>query len=143
MLAALGINTFFTGSTAQDLNINPVVSDDPAKFAASLGGIGVDTSNAVQLAALPDKAIPSRNGASIWTVYDQMVGRATQGSTLAHATAEGARTFEQTLRGQETAISGVSIDEEAIQMLTFQKSFQAAARYVGVLSQMFDTLVQL
>jgi flagellar hook-associated protein 1 len=143
VLAALGINTFFTGSTAADLNVNAVVKADPAKFAASQGGLGADTANAVQLAAFPDQAIPSRNGSSISTIYNQMVGQVTQQSSQAKAAAEGAQNFEQALRGQETAISGVSIDEEAIQMITYQKSYQAAARYIGVLSQMIDTLLQM
>jgi len=76
-------------------------------------------------------------------LYNQMVGEATQGSTVTHAAAEGARTFEQTLRGQKLAVSGVSIDEEAIRMIQYQKSFQAAVRYIGVLNELFDTLVKL
>jgi len=143
VLAALGINTLFSGSTAHDLDINPTAREDPGKFAASRGGIGVDTQNAVALAAFPDTPIASQNGASISVLYNQMVGEATQGSTVTHAAAEGARTFEQTLRGQKLAVSGVSIDEEAIRMIQYQKSFQAAARYIGVLNELFDTLVKL
>ena len=142
VLAALGINTFFTGSTAHDLNVNPMVKEDPAKFAASQGGIGVDTQNAVELAAFPDQAIASQNGASISALYDRMVGEATEGSTAAKAVADGARTFEQTLRGQQLAVSGVSIDEEAIQMIAIPEGVpgggpvhQHAQRSVGHLGQ--------
>ena len=143
VLAALGVNTFFTGSTGHDLNIDPAVKEDPGKFAASQGGIGVDTKNAIELAAFPDRPIESQNGASISVLYDRMVGQATQGSTVTHAAAEGSRTFEQTLRGQKLAISGVSIDEEAVRMIAFQKAFQAAARYISVLNDLFDMLVKL
>jgi flagellar hook-associated protein 1 FlgK len=143
VLAAMGINTFFTGSNANDLNVNPVLTADPAKFAASQGGIGMDTANAVQLAAFPDQAIPSQNGASISTIYSEMVDQATQGSSGVQAAADAANAFQQTLQGQEQAVSGVSIDEEAIQMITFQQSFQAAARYITTLSNMLDTLVKM
>ena len=143
LLAALGINTFFTGSSALDLNVNPDVQEDPGKFAASQGGIGVDTKNAVEMVAFPDAPIEFQNGASISVLYDRMVDGATQGSTATHATAEGARVFEQTLRGQKLAISGVSIDEEAIRMIAFQKAFQATARYIGVINELLDILVQL
>ena len=37
-LTALGINTFFTGSTAFDIAVNNDVATDPSKFAASRGG---------------------------------------------------------------------------------------------------------
>src|SRR4029434_3331211 len=37
-LAALGINTFFTGSTASTLAVNSVVAADPTKIAAAVAG---------------------------------------------------------------------------------------------------------
>jgi len=143
VLAALGINTLFTGSTATDLGVNQAIVDDPGKFAASRGGIGADTANAVQLAEFAERPIESRNGDSISTIYDRLVADATQGSTVAQATAEGARTFEETLRGQKLATSGVSIDEEMVNMIAIQKSFQASARYISVINDLLDILVQL
>ena len=56
LLASLGINTFFTGTTALDLGVNSDVASDPSKFAASQGGIGQDTNNAVALAGFYDSA---------------------------------------------------------------------------------------
>lgn len=143
LLAALGINVFFTGSTARDIAVSRLVAEDPAKFAASRGGIGADTDNAIAMSEFLDRPIDSHNGSSISVIYDRMVGETTQGSTVTKAAAEGARVFEQTLRGQKLAISGVSIDEEAIQMIVLQKSFQATARYIGVIIEMLDMLVKL
>ena len=40
LLASLGINTFFTGTTALDMGVNSEVANDPSKFAASQGGMG-------------------------------------------------------------------------------------------------------
>jgi len=143
ILAALGINTLFTGSTAGDLGINEAIASDPAKFAASQGGIGVDTANAVRLAEFPDQPIASHHEESITTVYDRLVAGITQDSMVAHAAADGTRAFQQTLRGQKLATSGVSIDEEAISMINFQKAFQASARYIATLKDMLDMLVSL
>jgi len=143
LLAALGINTFFTGSTARNIGVSRLVAADPAKFAASRGGIGADTDNAIAMSEFLDKPIDSHNGSSISVIYDRLVGETTQGSTVTKAAAEGGRAFEQTLRGQKLAISGVSIDEEAIQMIVLQKSFQATARYIGVINEMLDLLVKL
>lgn len=39
------------------------------------------------------------------------------------------------------SISGVSMDEEGINLLTFQKSYNAAARYMTVLDEAVDTLI--
>jgi flagellar hook-associated protein FlgK len=37
----------------------------------------------------------------------------------------------------------VSIDEEAVRMIAFQKAFQASARYISVLNDLFQLLVEL
>ena len=42
-----------------------------------------------------------------------------------------------------TTISGVSIDEEAINMISLQRIFQATARYIATIQEMLDTLVSL
>lgn len=143
VLAALGINTFFTGSKAGDIDVNTDLTADPAKFAASRDGIGTDTKNAVDLAKFLDRPLESQNGASISVLYDRIVGETTQGATVTHSAAEGARVFEQTLRGEKLAVSGVSVDEEAIHMIAFQKSFQASARFISTLNELFDILVKL
>ena len=143
ILAALGINTFFTGSTARGLGVNQVLKDDPAKFAASRDGIGADTLTAIELEELLDRPVSSQNGASLWMLYDRLVGETTQGSTVTQAVAEGNRVFEQTLRGQKMATSGVSLDEEAIRLIAHQHSFQASARYIGALRDLLDILVAL
>ena len=114
VLAALGLNTFFTGSTADDLGVNSMLQVDPTYFAASSGGIARDTDNAIALAAFIDKPLDSQNGASLSILYDQMIGNVAQQSSQAKAAADGANTYEATLRGQKESISGVNLDEESI-----------------------------
>ncbi|MCH8268797.1 MAG: flagellar hook-associated protein FlgK, partial [Acidobacteria bacterium] len=143
ILAALGLSTFFTGSTASDMGVSQIVRDDPAKFAASRSGIGQDTDIAIQLAGFQDTPIEASNGSSLSVLYDRLTGEVTQGSSVARSVAEGFRVFQQTLQGQLLAISGVSIDEEVIKMITFQRSYQAAARYIAAITELLDLLVNL
>ncbi len=143
ILAALGINTFFTGTTALDIGVSEVVQGDPAKFAASQGGLGIDTDNANDLAAFLDRTLPSKNDSTIGVLYDQMVAEVTQAASATQATAEGAAVFTETLSAQKMAVSGVSLDEEAVNMLTYQRSFQAASRFIQTISELLDVLVSL
>lgn len=142
-LAALGLNTFFSGSTATDIGVNLAVSRDPTLFAASRGGIGLDTNNAVALAGFADINLSTQQNDSISVIYDRIVGGVTQGSSIATSTAEGATTFQQTLQSQREATSGVNLDEEAVNMLAYQQSYQASARYIKTLSDLLDILVNL
>jgi flagellar hook-associated protein 1 len=146
-LAALGLNTFFTGSNARNIAVNSqlVGSGNDAKFAASGGGFGQDanTTNAEQLAAFLDKPLDSAGGSTLPDAYDTLVNSVSQGATVAKSTADGFQSFESTLNGQLQAVSGVSIDDEAIQMLTLQHIYQASAKFIQTASQLLDTLVQL
>lgn len=143
VLAALGLSTFFTGSTASDIGISQIVRDNPAKFAASSGGIGNDSDNAVALAGFLDRPLESESGASISDLYDRLAGDVTQQSSVAKAVAEGFRVFQRTLDGQRLAISGVNIDEETVNLISYQRTYQAAARYIATVNELLEMLVNL
>jgi flagellar hook-associated protein 1 FlgK len=142
-LAALGLNTFFTGTSARDIAVNSIVEQDPALFAASAEGVGIDTLNAQQLAAFLDAPLASKYNQSLSMIYTGIVQATTQGSAIAQASADAASVFENTLRGQKLSISGVSLDEEAINMMAYQRAYQASAKYISVLSELFDVLVSI
>jgi flagellar hook-associated protein 1 len=143
VLAALGLNTFFTGSTAATLGVNAEVKgiNNASKFAASLGGIGNDSGNAERLAAFLEQ--PLDGDASIVDLYNQLLNEVTQGAAVSKSVAEGFRIFEGTLEGQQQSVSGVSIDEEAIKMITLQRIYQASARYIQTVTELLDLLVNL
>jgi flagellar hook-associated protein 1 FlgK len=144
-LAALGLNTFFTGSTAANIGVNGELKgiDNAGKFAASLGGIGEDSANAERLSAFLDQPLDSAGNASLSDLYNQMINEVTEGSSVAKSVAEGFRTFEGTLDGQQQAVSGVSIDEEAVNMMTLQRIYQASAKYIQTISDLLDMLVKI
>ncbi|MDX1961651.1 MAG: flagellar hook-associated protein FlgK [Pirellulales bacterium] len=142
-LAALGINTFFVGNDASSLGINSIISADPSKFAASLGGLGEDTKNAVALAGFLDRPLESQAGTTLSDLYDRMTADLTQNSTIAQSAAEGALVFKENLQGQSLAISGVNLDEEAINMLRYQRVYQASAKFIQTLDELLQLLVTL
>jgi flagellar hook-associated protein 1 FlgK len=143
LLAAIGINTFFTGSSAATLAVNDVVAADGSKFAASNAGIGVNVENGLRLVALHDEGLASLSGSSITGLYDQLINETAQGATVAGSLTDGFKVFEQTLEANAQAVSGVNLDEEAIDMIMLQRTYQASARYISTLSELMDILVSL
>jgi flagellar hook-associated protein 1 FlgK len=119
------------------------VKSDPSKFAASRGGIGKDTLNAVDLADFIDRPLASQNGDSLSVLFDRLSGETTQGAAIANANAESAGVFERSLRGQKLSISGVNLDEEAVKMMSFQRSYQASARYISILNELLELTVNI
>src|SRR5205085_2144073 len=110
-LAALGLNTFFTGTGSQDIGVNADLRRDPGKLAISSGGIGEDTKNGEKLANLLTAPLVTHDGNSLSGIYEQLTSSVATGSQSASAVADGFRSFQQTLESQHLAISGVNIDE--------------------------------
>lgn len=143
VLAALGINTFFTGTKASDIGISATIANDPRLFAASQGGTGTDAKNAIQLAGFLDRPLDTLNGETITELHDRLIANVTENSSAAQSVADGLRSYEGTLKGQQLAISGVSLDEEAVQLMSYQRAYQASARFIAAINQILDTLVQI
>lgn len=143
VLAALGVNTFFSGHNGTDISVSSTLLSDPSKFAASQGGVGEDAHNAEQLATLLSSRLSTQNGQSLAVLYDRLTSNVSQGASVIKSVAEGYRTFQSALDGQHLAISGVSIDEEAVRMIGYQRTFQASAKLISTISELLDLLVNL
>jgi len=143
VLAALGLGTFFTGKDASDIGLSSVVADDPATFAASTEGFGAGTENAVLLAQFKDLPLESAGGDTLTNLYERLTSQTTEAAAAARSVADGFRVFEETLNGQKLGISGVSLDEEAVNMIIFQRAFQASAKFIATVSELLETLVEL
>jgi flagellar hook-associated protein 1 FlgK len=142
-LAALGLATFFTGTSARNLGINQAQVDDPSRFAASRDGIGSSTGNALELAGFLDRSLETAGGQSLAILHGRLVGEVTQASSAAGSAFDGLQSFEQTLLNQHLAISGVNLDEEAVRLITYQRAYQAAARFASVVNELMELLVNL
>lgn len=146
-LAALGLNTFFVGSTARDIAVNSELMGlgNEARFAASGGGLGRETDgdNALALSKFLDQSLNSAGGLTVPDVYDRLVNSISQGATVAGSIAEGFRVFEDTLDGQLQAVAGVSLDDEAINLITLQRIYQASAKFIQTAAELLDVLINL
>ncbi|MDX1563793.1 MAG: flagellar hook-associated protein FlgK [Phycisphaeraceae bacterium] len=141
VLTALGINTFFTGAHAGDIDVNQVLQDNPALFAAAQDFVTGDNRNALALSSLIDQPLEALGGQSLrgqWQnhVQDFATRTAQSGSDVAAKSivAEG-------LEAQRQSVSGVNVDEEAINLLAFQRAFQASARFLTVVDELMGTLL--
>ena len=143
ILPSLGLNNFFTGTGAANLGVSELVRKDPSLFAASSGGIGNDTENAVRLAGFLDAPLNDTGTDSLSVLYERMIGETTQASSVSRGVAEGFRVFHATLEGQHFAVSGVSLDEEAVNLIQYQRAYQATARVISTISELLEVLVNL
>jgi flagellar hook-associated protein 1 FlgK len=96
---------------------------------------------ALSIAALHTKPNDFFGGQSIsaaWRDAAQQVGADAQ---AASSRANAASLVRQNLEAQRAAISGVSVDEESINLLNYQRQYQGAARFITVVDEMTQTLL--
>ena len=142
-LAALGINTFFRGDSAGTIEVRSELSEQPNLLAVSLDGIGVGAGNALKLAAAFETAIDDLGGLTLREIYESDVIDTTQKINSQKGVTEGLRNFQQTLEAQHLGTSGVSLDEEAIRMMLYQRAFQATSRLISTANDLLETLVTM
>lgn len=142
-LAALGINGFFGGTDASNLAVNQAIVDDPRLLAAGRGHEPGSNAVALDLAALQDVAFDALGGRSIRGYWQSRTTDLAVRTQAASTRAESALVVRESLEAQVQATSGVSIDEESISMLGYQRQFQAAARYVATIDETLKTLLEI
>ena len=143
VLAALGVNTFYTGENSTDIAVNSVVANDHRYFATARGGGASDGSNAQLLAEFIDNPAAALGNVSLSEYYDTLVSTIAQSSATSTALTNGLQSYQDSLNSQREQFSGVSLDEEALMMMQFQRSYQASARLISVIDELFNVLLNI
>ncbi len=140
VLTALGINGLFTGTNARDIAVSDTLLADASLVSAGSGGGPGDNTSALEIAALRDKGVFAA-GNTFEGQYLALIGEIGVHAAEArnHLSNQGAIT--QAIQNQRESLSGVNIDEEAISLITYQRAYQAAARFLSVIDQLLETLI--
>lgn len=142
-LAALGINTFFSGSDSTDVAVNEAVASDHTLLALGQGGGPSDNSNAALMSRFHDQQLTSLKNETLVSFYETVVSNVAQTTASETTISEGLDGYKQSLLTQRQQFSGVSLDEEAVQLLEFQHAFQAAARLISTADELFTVLLNI
>jgi flagellar hook-associated protein 1 FlgK len=155
--AKSGIN-FFMGSDALSINIdltdpssapgsNPNLANIAASSSATTSG---GNSVALAIAGLQDKrplvsgtGATMLDGLSITEYYNRMVTNVGSAVNSADTLQQSQESVVSQLTAQQDGVAGVSLDEEMTNLIEFQKSFEAAAKIVNTVSEMYDTIIQM
>lgn len=143
LLAAVGINTFFSGSGASDIAVSSVISASPSRLATALGAEMTDNTNAQHLAGLKDQSISALNSMTPGEFYRGLVTDIGQQLMIEQKRQDGLEGIIQNLINRQGEISGVDINEQAAQMLVFEQMFQAMAKYMNTVQSSFASLMEI
>jgi flagellar hook-associated protein 1 FlgK len=164
VLAALGINTFFSGSTAGDISANSTIGSDKNQIAAAqidatTGEFASgDNDNALAMTDLQYMSMDisqwtcdringnTKKGGVTSTIedyYHSMVGSIGIVSSSISRNTEFSEMMVNELNALRDSISAVSLDEEMTNLIKYQHAYQAAAKLITISDEMLDTLISI
>jgi flagellar hook-associated protein 1 FlgK len=143
VLAALGVNSFYTGNNAWDIALNPVIKDKPQLLAAAKNGEPTDNQTARAIADLESTKLGALGGSTLKDAYQATINQLGAATADAKTSAEAAAAVKDTLQAQREALSGVSLDEEAVNLMRQQRAFQGAARLIAAVDEMMQTVLNM
>jgi flagellar hook-associated protein 1 FlgK len=143
VLSSLGINTFFTGSNSSNIGINSAVVANPNTFASGQGNGPTDGSNALALSQFASTPLTSLNGETLNQNYNALITGIANNASAETTLSQSQSDFLQTLTTQQQQVSGVSLDAQAIQLMQYQQGYQASAKVVTTIDQMFQVLMNI
>ncbi len=146
-LAALGVNTYFSGDTATSIAVNSVLSNDVRKICAGVlseDGSHSEGSNtcALDIADLKDADTMTDNTE---TFNESLISWAASLGTVIEHSEDNYAFAEETmtqLNNLRDSVSGVNTDEEMVKMIQYQRAYQMAAQMIKVSDELLQTLLQ-
>ena len=85
----------------------------------------------------------SLSSISFSSIFSSILAETGEKVSSAHSDLQTQTSIISQLNTQREAVSGVSLDEEAINLMQYQKAYEAAARFIKVANEMTDTILSL
>ncbi len=128
---------FFVGTDAATIAVNPVLVADP-RLVAAADAPAQPGNNAVALAVaqLHETLSPSPEDA-----YAALVTSLGIDGRSSRDLADNQQLMVNFLSQRRQSVSGVSLDQEAVDLTRYQRAYQAAARVITALDEMLDKLI--
>jgi flagellar hook-associated protein 1 FlgK len=135
---------FFSGTDASDIAVNQSLADDPSliQAAGTSGAIG-DNSVALSLAQLASAAQAGLVGKTFSASYAQTVAKLGNALKNTNDQVDSQAAVEKMLDNQRSSVSGVNLDEEMTNLMTFQRAYEASAHLVSTVDQMIQTILAM
>jgi flagellar hook-associated protein 1 FlgK len=119
-----------------------VALTDPRRIAAAATGTGPgNNSNALLLAGIQKETLFS--GSTANRAYASLVYSIGSDLKNAEDSLETQKQVIAQLQNQRDSVSGVNLDDEAVNIIRFQKAYEATARYMSILDQLTEELMNL
>jgi flagellar hook-associated protein 1 len=121
--------------------VNTTLIGHPELLATARGATA--NGNAAALQTAGNASLASLGGNSVLSTYTDYIGNLAVQAQNAGNNATSQSTIQSTLSAQQQSISGVSLDEETVNMLQYQRAFEGSARFITTVDELMQTVLAL
>ncbi len=133
---------FFVGTGARDIEVSSFISGDYSRIAtASVPNAPGDGSLALAIYQLADAPLLNGGTTKVSDFYRSVIGNLGQDAQQADIMTQNHQLLAQHLETRQEQIAGVSLDEESVNLIEYQRSYQAAARVMTTVDEMLDRVI--
>lgn len=141
VLATLGLNAFFEGKNAFDVAMNENVVASPQLVATATTHLSNDNTNVLAMVELADEELGVFDGLTLTEYWNRHVEDLAIRQGQFETQEQADRVVLESLQAQRQAFSGVNVDEEMVNLLAFQRAYQGSARFITVVDELYQTLI--
>ena len=141
----VGGRNFFdpTNTAASNITVSTDIREDLNRIAASGDGNTGDNGAALAISGLRNARVLGSGTETIEAFFFTLLGEVGARSKEAQTMAENHRLFTTQIENRRQAFQGVSLNDEAAQLILFQRAYQAAARTVSVVDELMEITIGL
>lgn len=140
---SLPTRNFFVGTSAASIDIDSSVKDKPRDIPVSSGaGLAGDNTIARQIVELADNSTFLSNQTPL-EYYANFLNKIAATGADASTGVKVTETVGDQLNAQRESVIGVNLDEEAVNLIKYQRAFEAAARVVNSTNEVLQTVINL
>ncbi|MDA3859909.1 MAG: flagellar hook-associated protein FlgK [Melioribacteraceae bacterium] len=132
---------FFESYENGVLKITDEIKNDYNNIAISSDGTSGNGDIAISIFEISDDKV--LNGSKLIDVYSTLISEVGSQKQNADRMAESGSIVLQQLNNQKDSYSAVSVDEEMLDVIKFQKAYEASAKLIRMADEMLETLMQL
>jgi flagellar hook-associated protein 1 FlgK len=135
--------SFFSGDSMHTIQVNEAIRSNNLLVATGRTTADGDNTIAEAIANLANESVEGPGAETIGDQYRSLLTTVASQRSSFEFLVENQQNVVTSLETKMASVSGVSLDEEGANMVRYQNSYNAAAKVISTVQEMYDTLMSM
>lgn len=136
---------FFSGNNITDMSVSSQILNDVSYIAAASSPLDISGNgeNAQAIADLQDTLLFNEGSTDIISYYQNTISVLANDAGFTKNLSENQESLVTSYEQLLESVSGVNMDEELADLLKYQQTYQASAKYISIVNTFMETLLTM